>query len=155
MEILNPTRIKVLGVGGGGSNAVNRMYLEGTEGVELFVVNTDVQHLASLAVPNKIQIGEKVTKGLGAGAKPEIGEQAALEDVDKIREILRNTDMLFIACGLGGGTGTGAAPVIAETAKDMGILTVAVVTKPFNFEGPKRMHVANEGLEKLKDVGRA
>jgi len=152
MEILNPTRIKVFGVGGGGSNAVNRMYLEGTEGVELFVVNTDVQHLASLAVPNKIQIGEKVTKGLGAGAKPEIGEQAALEDVDKIREILRNTDMLFIACGLGGGTGTGAAPVIAETAKDMGILTVAVVTKPFNFEGPKRMHVANEGLEKLKDV---
>ena len=133
MEILNPTRIKVFGVGGGGSNAVNRMYLEGTEGVELFVVNTDVQHLASLAVPNKIQIGEKVTKGLGAGAKPEIGEQAALEDVDKIREILRNTDMLFIACGLGGGTGTGAAPVIAETAKDMGILTVAVVTKPFCF----------------------
>ncbi|HAV40458.1 MAG: cell division protein FtsZ [Aquificota bacterium] len=152
MDILNPTRIKVFGVGGGGSNAVNRMYLEGIEGVELFAINTDVQHLASLAVPNKIQIGEKVTKGLGAGAKPEIGEQAALEDVDKIREILRNTDMLFIACGLGGGTGTGAAPVIAETAKDMGILTVAVVTKPFNFEGPKRMHVANEGLEKLKDV---
>ncbi len=152
MEILNPTKIKVFGVGGGGSNAVNRMYLEGAEGVELFAINTDVQHLASLGVPNKIQIGEKVTKGLGAGAKPEIGEQAALEDVDKIREILRNTDMLFIACGLGGGTGTGAAPVIAETAKDMGILTVAVVTKPFNFEGPKRMHVANEGLEKLKDV---
>lgn len=152
MDILNPTRIKVFGVGGGGSNAVNRMYLEGIEGVELFAINTDVQHLASLAVPNKIQIGEKVTRGLGAGAKPEIGEQAALEDVDKIREVLRNTDMLFIACGLGGGTGTGAAPVIAEIAKDMGVLTVAVVTKPFNFEGPKRMQVANEGLEKLKDV---
>ncbi|MCS7171366.1 MAG: cell division protein FtsZ [Aquificaceae bacterium] len=152
MEALNPTRIKVFGVGGGGSNAVNRMYLEGVEGVDLFAINTDVQHLTSLSVPNKIQIGEKVTKGLGAGAKPEIGEQAALEDADKIREILRNTDMLFIAAGLGGGTGTGAAPVIAEIAKDMGILTVAVVTKPFNFEGPKRMHVAIEGLEKLKDV---
>lgn len=152
MEILNPTRIKVFGIGGGGSNAVNRMYLEGIEGVELFAINTDVQHLASLSVPNKIQIGEKVTRGLGAGAKPEVGEQAALEDIDKIREVLRNTDMLFIACGLGGGTGTGAAPVIAEVAKDMGILTVAVVTKPFNFEGPKRMQVANEGLEKLKDV---
>ncbi|MEN3029125.1 MAG: cell division protein FtsZ [Aquificaceae bacterium] len=152
MDIMNPTRIKVFGVGGGGSNAVNRMYLENIEGVELFVINTDVQHLASLSVPNKIQIGEKVTKGLGAGAKPEVGEQAALEDTDKIREVLRNTDMLFIASGLGGGTGTGAAPIIAEIAKDMGILTVAVVTKPFNFEGPKRMQVASEGLEKLKDV---
>ncbi|MCS7170701.1 MAG: cell division protein FtsZ [Aquificaceae bacterium] len=152
MEVLNPTRIKVFGVGGGGSNAVNRMYLEGIEGVELFAINTDVQHLTSLSVPNKIQIGEKVTKGLGAGAKPEIGEQAALEDADKIREILRNTDMLFVASGLGGGTGTGAAPIIAEIAKDMGILTVAVVTRPFNFEGPKRMYVASEGLEKLKDV---
>ncbi|MCS7262989.1 MAG: cell division protein FtsZ [Aquificaceae bacterium] len=152
MESTNPTKIKVFGVGGGGSNAVNRMYVEGIDGVDLFVINTDVQHLTSLAVPNKIQIGEKVTKGLGAGAKPEIGEQAALEDADKIREILRNTDMLFLACGMGGGTGTGAAPVIAELAKEMGILTVAVVTKPFNFEGPKRMQVALEGLERLKDV---
>ncbi len=152
MDALNPTRIKVFGIGGGGSNAVNRMFLEGVEGVELFVINTDVQHLSSIAVPNKIQIGEKVTKGLGAGAKPEIGEQAALEDADKIREILRNTDMLFLAVGLGGGTGTGAAPIIAEIAKDMGILTVAVATKPFNFEGPKRMQVALEGLEKLKDT---
>lgn len=152
MDALNPTKIKVFGVGGGGSNAVNRMYLEGIEGVELFVINTDIQHLASLSVPNKIQIGEKVTKGLGAGAKPEVGEQAALEDADKIKEILRNTDMLFVAAGLGGGTGTGAAPVIAEIAKDMGILTVAVVTRPFNFEGPKKMQVASEGLDKLKDV---
>jgi len=152
MEGLNPTRIKVIGVGGGGCNAVNRMYKDGIEGVELFAVNTDIQHLTSLSVPNKIQIGEKLTRGLGAGAKPEIGEQAALEDIDKIREILRNTDMLFIAAGLGGGTGTGAAPVIAETAKEMGILTVAVVTKPFAFEGPKRMQVALEGLEKLKEV---
>ncbi len=152
MEVVNPTRIKVFGIGGGGSNAVNRMYLDGIEGVELFAINTDVQHLTSLSVPNKIQIGEKVTRGLGAGARPEIGEQAALEDIDKIKEVLRNTDMLFLAVGLGGGTGTGAAPVIAETAKEMGILTVAVVTKPFNFEGQKRMQVALEGLEKLKEV---
>jgi len=152
MEIVNPTRIKVFGIGGGGSNAVNRMYLDGIEGVELFVVNTDIQHLTSLSVPNKIQIGEKVTRGLGAGARPEVGEQAALEDIDKIKDVLRNTDMLFLAVGLGGGTGTGAAPVIAETAKEMGILTVAVVTKPFNFEGQKRMQTALEGLEKLKEV---
>jgi cell division protein FtsZ len=152
MEIVNPTRIKVFGIGGGGSNAVNRMYLDGIEGVDLFVVNTDIQHLTSLSVPNKIQIGEKVTRGLGAGARPEVGEQAALEDIDKIKDVLRNTDMLFLAVGLGGGTGTGAAPVIAETAKEMGILTVAVVTKPFNFEGQKRMQTALEGLEKLKEV---
>jgi len=152
MEVVNPTRIKVFGIGGGGSNAVNRMYLDGIEGVELFAINTDIQHLTSLSVPNKIQIGEKVTRGLGAGARPEIGEQAALEDIDKIKEVLRNTDMLFLAVGLGGGTGTGAAPVIAETAKEMGILTVAVVTKPFNFEGQKRMQTALEGLEKLKEV---
>jgi cell division protein FtsZ len=152
MEVVNPTRIKVFGIGGGGSNAVNRMYLDGIEGVELFAINTDIQHLTSLSVPNKIQIGEKVTRGLGAGARPEIGEQAALEDIDKIKEVLRNTDMLFLAVGLGGGTGTGAAPVIAETAKEMGILTVAVVTKPFNFEGQRRMQVALEGLERLKEV---
>ena len=147
----NPTRIKVMGVGGGGCNAVNRMFLDGIEDVEVFAVNTDLQHLSALSVPNKIQIGEKVTRGLGAGAKPEIGEQAALEDIDKIKEALRETDMLFLAVGLGGGTGTGAAPVIAQTAKEMGILTVAVATLPFNFEGPRRMKVAREGLEKLKD----
>ncbi len=152
MEVVNPTRIKVFGIGGGGSNAVNRMYLDGIEGVELFAINTDVQHLTSLSVPNKIQIGEKLTRGLGAGARPEIGEQAALEDIDKIKEVLRDTDMLFLAVGLGGGTGTGAAPVIAEAAKEMGILTVAVVTKPFNFEGQKRMQIALEGLERLKEV---
>jgi len=152
MEAVNPTRIKVFGIGGGGSNAVNRMYLDGIEGVELFAINTDIQHLTSLSVPNKIQIGEKVTRGLGAGARPEVGEQAALEDIDKIKDVLRNTDMLFLAVGLGGGTGTGAAPVIAETAKEMGILTVAVATKPFNFEGQKRMQTALEGLERLKEV---
>ncbi|NPA41767.1 MAG: cell division protein FtsZ [Aquificae bacterium] len=148
---LNPTRIKVVGVGGGGCNAVNRMYLDGIEDVDIYAINTDVQHLSSLSVPHKIQIGEKVTRGLGAGAKPEIGEQAALEDVDKIKDILRETDMLFIAVGLGGGTGTGAAPVIAQTAREMGILTVAVATLPFKFEGPRRMKVALEGLDKLKD----
>ena len=150
-EAINPTRIKVVGVGGGGCNAVNRMFLDGIEDVDIYAVNTDVQHLSSLAVPHKIQIGEKVTRGLGAGAKPEVGEQAALEDVDKIKEALRETDMLFIAVGLGGGTGTGAAPVIAQTAKEMGILTVAVATLPFRFEGPRRMKVALEGLEKLKE----
>ncbi len=152
MEVVNPTRIKVLGIGGGGSNAVNRMHLDGIEGVELFAINTDIQHLSSLSVPNKIQIGEKFTRGLGAGARPEVGEQAAWEDIAKIKEALKNTDMLFLAVGLGGGTGTGAAPVIAETAKEMGILTVAVATKPFNFEGQRRMKVALEGLERLKEV---
>ncbi len=147
---INPTRIKVVGIGGGGCNAVNRMYLDGINDVEVYAINTDLQHLESLTVPNKIQIGEKVTRGLGAGAKPEIGEQAAFEDVDRVREILKEADMLFIAVGLGGGTGTGAAPVIAQTAKELGVLTVAVATLPFSFEGPQRMKVALEGLEKLK-----
>ncbi len=148
---LNPTRIKVMGIGGGGCNAVNRMFIDGIDDVETYAVNTDVQHLTALSIPHKIQIGEKVTRGLGAGARPEVGEQAALEDIDKVKEVLKDTDMLFIAVGLGGGTGTGAAPVIAQTAKEMGILTVAVATLPFNFEGPRRMKVALEGLEKLKE----
>ena len=151
MESLNPTRIKVVGVGGGGCNAVNRMFSDGIEDVDIYAVNTDVQHLSSLSVPHRIQIGEKVTRGLGAGARPEIGEQAALEDVDKIKDILKDTDMLFIAVGLGGGTGTGAAPVIAQTAREMGILTVAVATLPFKFEGPRRMESALAGLDRLKD----
>ncbi|RLJ70356.1 cell division protein FtsZ [Hydrogenivirga caldilitoris] len=151
MESLNPTRIKVIGVGGGGCNAVNRMFIDGIEDVETYAVNTDVQHLSSLSVPHKIQIGEKVTRGLGAGARPEIGEQAALEDLDKIKDILKDTDMLFIAVGLGGGTGTGAAPVIAQTAREMGILTVGVATLPFKFEGPRRMQAALAGLDRLKD----
>jgi cell division protein FtsZ len=147
---MGEARIKVIGVGGGGCNAVNRMCIDGIEGVEVYAVNTDLQHLNILEVPNKVQIGEKVTRGLGAGAKPEMGEQAALEDIDKIRDILHDADMVFIATGLGGGTGTGAAPVIAKTAKDMGILTVAVATLPFRFEGKKKMERALEGLEKLK-----
>ncbi|NPB07342.1 MAG: cell division protein FtsZ [Aquificae bacterium] len=151
-DLLNPCKIKVIGVGGGGSNAVNRMYEDGIDGVELYAVNTDVQHLNNLKIPNKIQIGEKVTRGLGAGAKPEVGEEAALEDIDKIKEILRDTDMVFISVGLGGGTGTGAAPVIAKTAKEMGILTVAVATLPFKFEGRQKMERALQGLERLKEA---
>ena len=151
MSDLNPTIIKVIGVGGAGCNAVNRMVQEGIEGVEVYAVNTDVQHLSLLEVPHKIQIGEKITRGLGAGARPEIGEQAALEDIEKIKEIISDADMVFIAAGLGGGTGTGAAPVIAQVAKELGILTVAVVTLPFRFEGRQRMEIARRGLEKIQE----
>ncbi|MGC8868948.1 MAG: cell division protein FtsZ [Sulfurihydrogenibium sp.] len=147
----NPTKIKVFGVGGGGSNAVARMYQEGLQDVELYIVNTDLQHLNFLPVPNKIHIGEGISKGLGAGSKPEIGREAALESLDKIKEALEGADMVFIAAGLGGGTGTGASPVIAQAAKELGILTVAVVTKPFSFEGKVRQKIAEEGLEQLKE----
>lgn len=150
-EAKNPTRIKVFGVGGGGSNAVARMYQEGISDVELYIVNTDLQHLNFLPVPNKIHIGENLSRGLGAGSKPEVGRQAALESIDKIKEALEGADMVFIAAGLGGGTGTGASPVIAQTAKEMGILTVAVVTKPFGFEGKVRQKIAEEGLQELKE----
>ncbi len=148
----NPSKIKVFGVGGGGSNAVARMFQEGLQDVELYIVNTDLQHLNSLPVPNKIHIGETVTRGLGAGSKPEVGEEAAKESLEAIKEALNGADMVFIAAGLGGGTGTGAAPVIAQAAKELGILTVGVVTKPFDFEGPARAKLAEEGLKKLKDV---
>jgi cell division protein FtsZ len=147
----NPTKIKVFGVGGGGSNAVARMYQEGLQDVELYIVNTDLQHLNYLPVPNKIHIGESISKGLGAGSKPEIGREAALENLDKIKEAMEGADMVFIAAGLGGGTGTGASPVIAQAAKEMGILTVAVVTKPFSFEGKVRQRIAEEGLGQLKE----
>lgn len=147
----NPTKIKVFGVGGGGSNAVARMYQEGLQDVELYIVNTDLQHLHYLPVPNKIHIGESISKGLGAGSKPEIGKEAALENLDRIKEAMEGADMVFIAAGLGGGTGTGASPVIAQAAKEMGILTVAVVTKPFSFEGKVRQKIAEEGLEQLKE----
>ncbi len=151
-EAKNPSKIKVFGVGGGGSNAVARMYEEGLQDVELYIVNTDLQHLNSLPVPNKIHIGESATRGLGAGSKPEIGEEAAKESLEAIKEALQGADMVFIAAGLGGGTGTGAAPVIAQAAKEMGILTVAVVTKPFAFEGPARAKIAEEGLKKISEV---
>ena len=144
-------RIKVIGVGGGGSNAVNRMVLAGFEGVEFIVANTDVQALRTNAAPVKIQIGAKLTKGLGAGADPSVGRHAALEDTEKIIQALDGADMVFVTTGLGGGTGTGAAPVIASLASELGALTVAVVTKPFKFEGKKRQLQAERGLDALRD----
>jgi cell division protein FtsZ len=143
-------RIKVVGVGGGGSNAVNRMVAAGFNGVEFIVANTDVQALRQNAAPNKLQIGAKLTKGLGAGADPDIGRQAALEDTEKLIEALDGADMVFVTTGLGGGTGTGAAPVIASLASELGALTIAVVTKPFRFEGKKRQTQAERGLEELR-----
>src|ERR671915_1522293 len=144
-------RIKVVGVGGGGSNAVNRMVAAGFEGVEFIVANTDLQALRMNGAPNKLQIGGKLTKGLGAGADPNVGRQAALEDTEKLIEALDGADMVFVTTGLGGGTGTGAAPVIASLASELGALTIAVVTKPFKFEGKKRQVQAERGLEELRD----
>src|SRR5262245_29069249 len=144
-------RIKVIGVGGGGSNAVNRMVQVGLDGVEFMVANTDLQALKCSPAPVKLQIGSKLTKGLGAGADPNVGRQAALEDTDKIIEALDGADMIFVTTGLGGGTGTGAAPVIASLASELGALTVAVVTKPFKFEGKKRLLQAERGLESLRE----
>ena len=144
-------RIKVVGVGGGGSNAVNRMVQAGFEGVEFVVANTDLQALRTNAATVKLQIGSKLTKGLGAGADPNVGRQAALEDTEKIIQALDGADMIFVTTGLGGGTGTGAAPVIASLASELGALTVAVVTKPFKFEGKKRQIQAERGLEALRD----
>ena len=143
--------IKVVGVGGGGSNAVNRMITAGLEGVDFLVANTDVQALKQSRAPVKIQIGAKLTKGLGAGANPEVGRQAALEDTEKIIEALEGADMVFVTTGLGGGTGTGATPIVANLASELNALTVAVVTKPFAFEGKKRMLQAEDGLKELKD----
>lgn len=148
-DTLGGTRIKVVGVGGGGSNAVNRMIDAGVGGVEFFVLNTDAQALRVSKVPNKVAIGPRITQGLGAGSDPEIGRQAALEDTDRIIEILEGADMVFVAAGLGGGTGTGAAPVVAALAKELGALTVAVVTRPFGFEGPRRLKQAERGLAEL------
>ena len=144
-------RIKVVGVGGGGSNAVNRMVLAGLDGVEFIVANTDIQALKHNAAPTKLQIGAKLTKGLGAGADPNVGRQAALEDTEKVIQALDGADMIFITTGLGGGTGTGAAPVIASLASELGALPIAVVTKPFKFEGKKRLMQAERGLEQLRD----
>jgi cell division protein FtsZ len=143
--------IKVIGVGGGGSNAVNRMVRSGLDGVEYLVANTDLQALHMNAATVKIQIGSKLTKGLGAGADPNVGRQAALEDTEKIIQALDGADMVFVTTGLGGGTGTGAAPVIASLASELGALTIAVVTKPFKFEGKKRQMQAERGLEALRD----
>jgi cell division protein FtsZ len=141
--------IKVLGIGGGGGNAVAHMVRAGLDGVDFICANTDAQALKGAKVKTGLQIGCNITKGLGAGANPEVGRQAAMEDRDRIQEVIEGADMLFITAGLGGGTGTGAAPVVAQLAKEMGILTVAVVTKPFSMEGPKRMRVAEQGIAEL------
>ncbi len=141
--------IKVVGIGGGGGNAVNQMVEQAIEGVEFICVNTDSQALRNFSGKTTLQIGSGVTKGLGAGANPEVGRQSALEDRDRISEMLEGCDMVFITAGMGGGTGTGAAPVVAQTAKEMGILTVAVVTKPFPFEGQRRGAVAQQGIDEL------
>ena len=143
-------KIKVFGAGGGGCNAVNRMVDEGVQGVEFYVVNTDLQVLNASHAENKIQIGKNITGGRGAGSNPEVGREAALESKSEIEEAIKGADMVFIACGLGGGTGTGAAPIIAEIAQESGALTVGIVTKPFTFEGKRRMEHALVGLEELK-----
>ena len=143
-------KIKVLGAGGAGGNAINDMISSGVGGVEYIAANTDAQDLNKSLADVRIQLGEKLTRGLGAGADPKIGRQAAEEDVEKIKNLLEETDMLFITAGMGGGTGTGAAPVIAKVAKELGVLTVAVVTRPFSFEGRKRKNNADVGIENLK-----
>jgi cell division protein FtsZ len=150
-EARNDAKIKVIGVGGGGGNAVNRMIDAGMKDIEFVVANTDLQALRMSRAPQKIQLGTKLTSGLGAGANPEVGRKAALEDSEKIIEALEGADMIFVTAGLGGGTGTGAAPIIASLASEMGALTVAVVTKPFNFEGKRRMQQAERGLSDLID----
>lgn len=150
-EPRNNAKIKVIGVGGGGGNAVNRMITAGVEGIEFIVANTDLQALQMSHAPVKIQLGTKLTNGLGAGANPEIGRRGALEDAEKIIEVLEGADMVFVTAGLGGGTGTGAAPIIASLASEMGALTVAVVTKPFAFEGKRRLNQAERGLSELVD----
>ena len=147
----SPTVIKVIGVGGGGSNAVNRMIAAGLENVEFCAVNTDLQALQRSNAEVRVPLGSELTGGLGAGGKPEIGEKAALEDKTEIQRVVQGADMVFITAGMGGGTGTGAAPIIAQVAKDMGILTVAVVTKPFDFERSYKMRLAEEGLSRLRE----
>jgi len=148
---LTGARIKVIGIGGGGSNAVNRMIESGIEGIEFLVANTDLQALKRSRAPIKIQLGSRLTKGLGAGADPAVGREAALEDTDKIIEVLEGADMVFVTTGLGGGTGTGAAPIVASLATELDALTVAVVTKPFHFEGRRRMQQSDQGLRELRE----
>ena len=148
---VNPTKIKVVGVGGGGGNAVNRMIKSGLSGVEFWLMNTDLQVLVDGQTKNRIQLGASSTEGLGAGGDPSVGEKAAEEASQSITQALEGADIVFITAGMGGGTGTGAAPVVARIAKELGILTIAVVTKPFTWEGKKRQRQANEGLEKLKE----
>lgn len=150
LEMDQIAKIKVIGVGGGGCNAVNRMIDSGVKGVEFIVANTDLQVLNSSKAPVKLQIGSTITNGLGAGAKPEVGKEAAIESKTEIEDALRGADMVFVTCGMGGGTGTGGAPIIAEIAQSLGALTVGIVTKPFRFEGKRRMEQALKGVEELR-----
>lgn len=150
LEMNQLAKIKVVGIGGGGCNAVNRMIDSGLKGVDFIVANTDLQVLNDSLAPTKIQLGSDLTDGLGAGANPEIGKEAALESKEEIEESLKGADMVFVTCGMGGGTGTGASPIVAEIAQDLGALTVGIVTKPFSFEGKKRMEQAIAGLDELK-----
>ena len=150
LEMNQLAKIKVVGVGGGGCNAVNRMIDSGLKGVDFIVANTDLQVLNDSLAPTKLQLGSELTDGLGAGANPAIGKEAALESKEEIEEALKGADMVFVTCGMGGGTGTGASPIIAEVAQDLGALTVGIVTKPFSFEGKKRMEQAIGGLDELK-----
>jgi cell division protein FtsZ len=147
----SPAQIKVLGVGGGGANAVNRMIFQGIQGVEFVAVNTDAQALMLSNAPHRLRIGDKLTKGLGAGGNPDVGQKAGQESAEELKSLLKGADMVFVTCGMGGGTGTGAAPVIAKLAKEAGALTIGVVTKPFNFEGSRRRRVADDGIKQLKD----
>ncbi len=148
---VNPAKIKVIGVGGGGGNAVNRMIKAGLTGVEFWLMNTDLQILNTSTCKNRIQLGAKLTNGLGAGGEPQVGEKAAEEAQQEITAAIEGADMVFVTAGMGGGTGTGAAPIVAKIAKDLGVLTIGVVTKPFGFEGKRRLHQAEQGLEKLKE----
>ena len=148
---ISPAKIKVVGVGGGGGNAVNRMIKSGLTGVEFWLMNTDLQILNTSVCKNKIQLGPKLTNGLGAGGEPQVGEKAAEEAQQEITQALEGADMVFVTAGMGGGTGTGAAPIVAKIAKDLGILTIGVVTKPFSFEGKRRANQAQQGLEKLRE----
>ena len=152
MPVGNPAKIKVVGVGGGGGNAVERMIKSGLTGVEFWIMNTDLQVLGYSSAKNKLQLGTKETNGLGAGGNPLVGEKAAEEAQQEITAALEGADMVFVTAGMGGGTGTGAAPIVAKIAKDLGILTIGVVTKPFSFEGKRRMAQANQGLEKLREA---
>ncbi len=150
-QIESFARIKVVGIGGGGSNAVNRMMEEGLAGIEFVAINTDAQALLLSNAPTRVRIGDKLTRGLGAGGDPEVGQKAAEESAEDVYEVLKGSDMVFIAAGIGGGTGTGAAPVISQIAKEIGALSIGVVTRPFSFEGSKRMQVAEAGINELKE----
>jgi cell division protein FtsZ len=152
VESNNGAKIKVIGIGGGGGNAINNMINANLKGVDFIAANTDAQALEISKAPTKLQLGANITKGLGAGANPEIGRSSALEDADKLRQTLEGSDMVFVTAGLGGGTGTGGAPIVAQIAKELGSLTVAVVTKPFNFEGRQRMRAADKGIKELREV---